>query len=323
MMREVQFLTDAVSDLPASWAKEHPEVTVVDTPIIVAKKGCTEVMFHNLTPDTFAEVDAYVQRKYVSRTSLPVIYATPGEVESGVASVERLTKEYLKQGKDVVYLAMNSAISGTYEHVARLYDDINESQQFPSQAVMALDTRCAGTGLAMLIMDLIASKPRCLTDVEIYVLGRRSEIAHVFTWFDFTYIINSGKVNALSGFLGRVLGFHPLCSAEYVDGARPLSTISDRIRGTYKFIDLLSKFVRATIDDEHGVITVAHGNLPDKAAMIAEALREYLPMAKVLQGPDWRCSAAIQAHGGPTSIHVNYHRKRATFDETLKIFHEL
>lgn len=323
MAREIQYLTDAVCDLPVAWLKEHPEITVVDTPVIAIKPGCPEIVFHNLTPDSFAEADAYVQKGYTTKTSLPIIYETENEAKAGIMSVERLTKQFLEDGKDVVYLAMNSAISGTYMGVWTLYDELRENAEFARQKMLCLDTECASTGLAMLIMDLIAAGPKDIDEVDRYVTWHRKNIAHVFTWFKFDYVVKSGKVNALSAAIGKLLGFHPICSAEYIDGARPLSTISDRIRGTYKFIDLLSKFVRATIDDERGTITIAHGNLPDKAAMIAEALQEYLPGAQILQGPDWRCGAAIQAHGGPTSIHVNYHRKPATFDETLKIFHEL
>ena len=332
MAREIQYLTDGTSDLPPAWLKKHPEVTVVDTPIVAIKPGCPEVSFTGLTPDTFAEADEYVRKGYTTKTSLPVIWQTPEEEAIDIMSVERLTRQYLSEGKSVVYLAMNSAISGAFSQVWTLFqfmsDGVCRSEDdgeamMTKDRVLCLDTQCASTGLAMLIMDLIASEPEDLRDVMNFVEDRRKHIAHVFTWFEFGYIMRSGKVNALSAMIGKLFGFHPICSAEYVDEARPLMTVSDRIRGTYKFIDLLSKFVRATIANEDGVITVAHGNLPDKAEMIAEALREYLPEAKVLQGPDWRCGAAIQAHGGPTSIHINYLRNPATYDETLRIFHEL
>ncbi|MBQ3310387.1 DegV family EDD domain-containing protein [Candidatus Saccharibacteria bacterium] len=322
MARSFQILTDAVCDLPATWLKSHPEIIVVDTPVIATKRGCRGIIFKDLTPDTFDRADAYVKQGYTTRTSLPIIWETEDEEQRDIISVERLTRQFLEEGIDVVYLAMNSAISGTYGQVHVLYNELNERYAHSAMA-LCLDTECASTGLAMLIMDLIASEPKTLDDVREHVAVNQSKIAHVFTWLDFTYIVKSGKVNALSATIGKMLELRPLCSAEYLRGERPLIAISNKIRGTHKFVNILSKFVKATIDDERGVITVAHGNLPEKAEMIAGALSERLPKAQVLYGPDWRCGAAIQAHGGPTSIHVNYHRKPASFEETAKIFHEL
>lgn len=318
---EYQILTDSIADLPSFWAEKYPEVATVEMPVIAVKAGHREVEFKGLTADTFMDAHDYVKQGYTTRTSLPVIYESAGEADVGVMSVERLTKQYLDAGKDVIYLALNSAISGVYANVSVMYEEL--ALQYPERKLIVVDTECASTGLAMLIMDLCAAELATVRQAEEFVLRQRSHIAHIFTWFDFTYIVRSGKVKSLAAVLGKILGFHPIGSEEYAGDGRPLVQIG-LFRGKFNFIDKLARLVmRTMVDPEGGPVIIAHGNCEDKALMIREAILGYLPKATIYCGPQWRCGAAIQAHGGPSSIHINYHRQPMTYEETLKIVHEL
>ncbi|MBQ9020171.1 DegV family EDD domain-containing protein [Candidatus Saccharibacteria bacterium] len=326
-MNEYQILTDSICDLPIDWLIAHPMVTVVDTPITITMPGTEALCFSGLmSPDDFTIVDKYVKDGYTAKTSLPRIYGKDD------TSIESLTKNYLAEGKDVVYLAMNSAISGTFQHVHTLYLDMTKKGECPKgQKIVAIDTKCASTGLAFLLRNLFderinrISNDSTLTATRIvnFVNENAPKVAHVFTWFDFDYIVKSGKVKALPAFLGKVLGCHPLCSAEYLNNSRPLLTISGTIRGVSRFTAKFADFVAATIADPTGTITVAHGNYPEGAELIASAITKRLPEATVLCNSEWRCGAAIQAHGGPTSIHVNYFRIPCDYAESVNIFNSL
>lgn len=311
----IKFIVDMLADLPSTidWVN----ICEVENPITAEKKGCEPIKLTGLTGSNFREkVDPLVMEKgYVTKTSLPVIYEAEGEAEAGILSIERLTESLLKN-YDVVYLATNSAITAAYENVSVLYSEFWEGDYNGHRAV-CVDTQCTSTGLALLIRDLLEAEPSSVEEVVEYVLANRGRVAHIFTWENFTYIKNSGKVRAFPAFIGKLLKCRPLCSVEYVDDERPLITLSQAIRGNAKTQKKFAEFIARTIEDPAGDIVVAHGDDPKFAEGFIEAIRKRLPKANILR---WRLGPVIQAHGGPTSIHINYYRKFPnSYEETLKI----
>lgn len=330
-MENVVFMLDALADLPPSSIAGRTDIIVLDIPVIAIKKGEKERLFNRLTADSFAEVDELVQQGWITKTSMPRIYASESDKEYDVPSVEQETRKMIDSGKQVIYLAINSQISGTYQAVSALYAQLNE--EYGAEQAICIDSSCASTGLALLLGDILKEYDRlgCYVDkstiaqsIRDYVYERSKSIAMLFSWFEFEYIKNSGKVAALPAFLGKVFGIHPLGSVEYLDdGSRPLITFPDKIRGTKRFFSVLSRFISETIAEDNGIIIVAHGNCAERVQPLIQELGVYLPRATILHGQEWRCGAAIQAHGGPTSIHINYHRKPATFKESKAILHDI
>ena len=99
-MRDFQILTDSVSDLPASWLKEHPYVTIIDTPITVTTND-RQLTLRNLTADNFDQIAYFVEQGGSAITSQPSVFDPE---EENPFSVESVTKDYLRRGKDVIYV---------------------------------------------------------------------------------------------------------------------------------------------------------------------------------------------------------------------------
>lgn len=315
----IKFIVDQLSDLPGSGVNMS-DISVVDNYVTLEKKNETPMNLSNLTCDNFrAKVDTFVQHGWVAKTSMPTITESEGEEELGVVSVERLTRELLKEN-DVVFLATNSTITGSYEAVSALYDEMATDGKFKNHRAICLDTTCAGTGLAFLIRDLLDSVPTSLEEVAEFVMNNSGRIGQVFTWRDLTYIKNSGKVSGPIAKLANLLKCYPVCSVEYVGDERPLTTLIPINRGYVKVAKQLAKVVSVTIEEPDSEIVVAHGDDEEFAQVVKREIYAQLPDVSIL---DWRCGPIIQAHGGPTSIHVNYRRKYPnSFDETKRVIGE-
>ncbi len=313
----IKFIVDEVSDLPEE--VDQTNISVVKNSIILKKKGEREIEFHGLTADNFKDkVDGMVMHgHYIASTSMPVIYEAEDEEKYGVMSVERLTKELLKDN-DVVFLATNSTITSVYSGVSMLYRDLAECRDdYDGHLAICIDTQCASTGLALLIRNLTMQNFTTVEEVVDYVNENAGRIGHVFTWRNLTYIKNSGKVRGGVADLANLIKITPLGSVEYVGDERPLEVISKMNRGYKKAAMRLARFVKATIVEAATEVVVAHGNDPEFAAEVERRILEELPNVKILH---WRCGPTIQAHGGPTSIHVNYLRKYPnSFEETKRI----
>lgn len=309
-MREFQILTDAVSDLPPSWVRAHNYLTIVDTPIVVS--GPREVLdFVDLGPDDFEQVAQYVERGYNAFTSQPAIFDPDGE---NPRSVESLTKFYLDQGKDVIYVTMNGTLSGTFEMATILYRDLDLYAMERGRRLLCIDSHCMSTGLALLFLEIDAAIQSGQIDsiekVADYVGIERGHIGHFFTWRKLDYIKRSGRVSSVQSIVADILHLRLMCSAQYSDPyTRKLEHINPhaRIIGLNGFAKALGIYAKRHIQNPAGPIIIAHGNAPHDAELVANRLREYLPEAEFLMGPEWRCGAGIQVHGGPTSLHINFH----------------
>ena len=121
-MGNFHILTDALCDLPEEWISQYSNITIVDTPITVSK-GEESIVMHGLKPEDFPQVAAYVNKGYSAQTSCPDIYMA--EEDNASFSVEAITRQYLDQGEDVLYIAMNGTLSSTFSHISSLYEELS------------------------------------------------------------------------------------------------------------------------------------------------------------------------------------------------------
>jgi DegV family protein with EDD domain len=327
-MDNFQLLTDGLCDLPTSWLQQYTNITVIDTPIVV-NKGDETITLRHLTPSDFDQVADYVNKGYSAHTSCPDIYMSDDSDKDSAENVEGVTRSFLEKGLDVIYVPMSSSLSSTYGYVSTLYTEL--AKEYPDRKVLCVDSLCMSTGLGMLIMDIMDAYKNNqfekLEDIVKFVEENRGGIAHIFSWCEFSFIRKSGRVSLLPAFLGGALHFQPFCSNEFNDkgdGSRVLLPVKSTVRGEEKFAQLLANFAKETITDPEGTFIVAHGNRQGFADQIAAKLKEAFPKATILVGPDWRVSSGIQVHGGPTSMHINFHRKQPNnFSQTSALVKNL
>ena len=322
-MVNFQILTDALCDLPADWVAKRDCLTVVETPIIVTGRR-HNLTLHDLAADDFSQVEYYIDQGDSVTTSQPHILDPDG---TNPNSIESLTRKYVLGGKDVIYIVMNSELSGAYDTASALFSQLEDWATEQGRRITCVDSKCMSTGLALLLMELDekiqSGKITNIAEIRDFVEKERGHIGHYFTWGELSYIQRSGRVDGVSAMFGTLLGIRPICSAQYgEDGeTRKLEHVNPHamIRGITKFGEVIGAYAKKHISNPNGPVIVAHGNVPHDAELVAKQIRKYLPDAVIYIGPEWRCGPGIQAHGGPTSIHVNFRTDDiGTLEDTRK-----
>ena len=334
-----QIITDSTCDLPKSWVAAHPYITVVDVPVM-ATRGNESHTFRNLGPDDFGKVEERVKEGFRASTSHPLMRAADldgadNPNDDTPKSVEEIVHENVMAGKDVIYVVMNGALSSAYDNATPLFEELQQRYKGRGRRIICVDSHCMSTGLALLLCDIADGIEKgTLKDVDQvakFVEDMRGHIGHYFTWGELSYIKKSGRVSAVQAMIGTILGVRLLCSAQYCkDGLRRLEHVTPsrssmlKVRGINKWAEVVSIYAKRHIADDTGTIIVAHGNVPRDMEIIRKRLKDYLPAAKILYGEEWRCGAGIQAHGGPTSIHVNFHVDEVeSLDRTIEEFEDI
>ena len=281
-MRDYVILSDSGTDLPKDLAKEL-DVRVLDLMVIMEGEPDPK-------PDSAVdhkEFYAFLREKKMASTS-----AINPETFSCVI------EEYVKEGKDVLYLGFSSGLSNTY-NAGRLASE-ELSEKYPDAKIYACDTLCASLGQGMLVY-LAAKKKQAgatIDELRDWVEEKKLHQCHWFTVDDLMFLKRGGRVSATTAAIGTLLGIKPVM---HVDNAGKLIKMGTA-RGRKAALDALVDKTKETITEKE-VAFICHGDCIEDANYVADRYRTELGIKEVLIG---YTGVVIGSHSGPGTLAVFY-----------------
>ena len=130
---------------------------VVDSSADLTQKQYDAMHIDGFIPLSFSidgkEYFAYPDERELTAEEL---YATLRNTKAAVGTsqpnpglIEEVLEEQLRQGKDVLYIAFTSGLSGTCSSAQLIAEELKE--RYPDRKVFVVDTLCACCGVAALI----------------------------------------------------------------------------------------------------------------------------------------------------------------------------
>ena len=216
---------------------------------------------------------------------------------------------YLQNGKDVLYLAFSSALSGTYNSAIIAKKQL--SKEFPNQEIEVIDTLAASMGQGLLVT--LAAKKRLenmkLSDLVDYVEGIKTKICHLFTVSDLGHLRRGGRLSASSLVLGNLLNIKPLLHVNLKGELK----VYGKARGRFKSLNNLINRMEKTFDkDNNDLIYISHGDCIEDAVYVKNIIMEKLGLndKQILInyiGP------VIGAHSGVNTLSIFYIGNERTY----------
>ena len=202
----------------------------------------------------------------------------------------------LKQGKDLLYLAFSSGLSGTY-HVACMV--AKELQvEYPDRKIYVVDSLSASMGQGLLLY--LAAQKR-LEGMEIdqlrdWIMQERLHFCHWFTVDDLNHLKRGGRVSATTALVGSMLGIKPIL---HVDDAGKLINVG-KARGRMKSLDALVEHMAETaVEPANQTIFISHGDSLEDAQYVERQVRERFQVKDIYIN---YIDPVIGAHSGPGTI---------------------
>ena len=178
-------------------------------------------------------------------------------------------ESYLKEGKDVLYIAFSSGLSGTYNSACLIADELSE--QYPERRLVCIDSLCAsiGEGFLVYLAGKLRKEDKSFDEVVEFVTNNRTRVCHWFTVDDLIHLKRGGRLNSLEAVVGTALKIKPVLS---VDREGKLTVVA-KVRGIKKGMDYLKeRLVNDGTDTGNQTVMVGHADAPE----IAEQLKEQL-----------------------------------------------
>ena len=194
------------------------------------------------------------------------------EVKTTLLNMSRFMDAFrasLEAGRDVIYVGLSSAVSGTFQNACLAARELME--EFPGRVVRAVDSKGAGLGTGILTCAGADLREEGLdTNAAADALEEaRTRLCEYFTVDDLMFLRRTGRVSGATAVVGSLLNIKPLLWGD--EQGRIVNY--DKCRGRKKAIEAIVQKFRDK-NRESKYIAISHGDCPEEA----EALKQ-----KVLQ----------------------------------------
>ena len=195
-MRDYCIVTDSTCDLPANIVTDLG-ITVI--PMEFQLDGTTYLNYPDGRDyDFHAFYDALRAGK--ASTTSQVNYQTFLDTFTPI----------LESGRDILYLAFSSGLSGTYNGSVIAANDLME--KYPDSKVISVDTLAASVGEGLLVYTAAKKREEGLSLDELaqWVTDNRLHLCHWFTVDDLNHLKRGGRVSAATALFGTMLSIKPV-----------------------------------------------------------------------------------------------------------------
>lgn len=205
-------------------------------------------------------------------------------------------EQFLKEGKDILYLAFSSGLSTTCNSSKIAAEELKE--KYSDRKIIVVDTLAASAGQGLLVyfakekMEAGAT----LEEVAAFAEEIKLNICHWVTVEDLVYLKRGGRVSPTVALVGKALGIKPII---HVDNDGKLISVS-KARGRKASLNVLAeKYMELSKDPKGGTVFISHGDCIDDANTVAQLIKEKSGAKVELTT---HIGTVIGAHAGPGTI---------------------
>ena len=200
---------------------------------------------------------------------------------------------FLKEGKDLLVIAVSSGISTTYQSAMIAASELKET--YPQRIINVIDSLSGSLGEGLLLWHAcrLRDAGKTLSEITKWLTDHCRRICHWVTVNDLSNLKRSGRLSSASAFVGTMLDIKPIIKV--TDEGKLVS--DSKVRGRKASIKMLAqKFAQNCAVTEDTLVTIAHGDCPEDAQTLAEILKKEHGVKHILTG---YVGPILGAHTGP------------------------
>lgn len=272
----IQIITDAGADL----SKEEQEKYGIEViPIKVFADGKEYLSGTELFSDEF--YDILESAKEIPTTSQPT-----------TLEIQDVFFKYVKEGKEILVLALSSCASGTYNNMNLAKSMILE--EYPDAVIEIIDTQAFAYiyGYASILASEMAKEGKAISEIKEEIQKFLDTREAIFIPNSLTYLEKGGRINKASLVFGNLLDIVPVLSLR-----NGLVEAISKVRGRKKLAKKMIKYVQENLPDQNGkTLLVLNGRMEEETIDLIDALKELYPTAEIKRA---KVGPTIATHIGP------------------------
>lgn len=255
-MADYVLMTDSTADLPIAYRKEN---NIIVIPLSYIMNGVAK-------PDIMGEADEY--RAFYDHLRQGKL-STTSQINTD-QYIEFMTP-ILESGKDILYIAFSSGLSGSYECSLSAAETLQES--FPDRKIRIVDSLGASMGEGLIVM--YAAKMRdageSMDEVADWVEANRLNMHHWFTVDDLGHLKRGGRLSSSSAMIGTLLSIKPVLCVNEEGKLIPVEKARSRKKAIKK---LFEKMQDNAGQWDRGIVGISHSDCLDDARALQKMVEK-------------------------------------------------
>lgn len=237
-------VTDSTCDLSDDFAKKcglevFPMVFLMDEKVyhhyLDGREMTLDIFYTNLKKGTMAQTTQISYSSYLE-----------------------YLEQFLKEGKDVLYICFTSGLSGTFSTSQIAARDLKE--KYPDRKITILDSKCASVGQGLLIYYTANKYKDDKPDMEElaeFAENLKMNVCHWFVVDDIEQLKRGGRISSVTATFAKALQIKPILS---LDNDGKLVSVG-KVRGANNVYDaLIKKMQRDGFDYKNQTVIVGHAD---------------------------------------------------------------
>lgn len=210
---------------------------------------------------------------------------------------EILLRSLLEAGRDILYLGFSSGLSGTYQAIALLLDNL--AAEFPERRVMHVDTLAASGGEGLLVYKAaqMAQAGASIEETRQWVEDNKLKLAHWFTVDDLMFLFRGGRVTRTSAWAGTMLNIKPVMHVDNDGHLIPLEKVMGRKKSILGMLKHMEKTADTPISEQ--TVFITHGDCLEDAEFLRDKIAEKFGVTDIHIN---YVDPVIGAHSGPGTL---------------------
>ena len=204
----------------------------------------------------------------------------------------------LKEGKDILYIACSSALSGSYNLSLMVKEELLE--KYPEAKIVCVDSLCSCMGQGLMALDCHEMKLQGKTLEEVGAYLEENKLCyHQFgTVETLEYLRRAGRVKAAAAFFGNIFGVKPMI----ISDAKGQNFAVKKVKGRRTSLLETVKMAKENLTNvEEQTIYVVHADSIDDATFVKELIEKEMNPKSVVITP---MGPIIGVSTGPGTIAV-------------------
>ena len=222
-----------------------------------------------------------------------------GPIKTSMISMAQFTQAFepvIRAGKDILYVAMSSGISGTC--AAAVQSAAELMRKYPGRIIRVVDTLAAsfGEGIFALKASLMRKARSSLETATDWAEKNKRRMCQFFTVDDLMFLHKGGRISSLTARIGTLANIKPLLMGDSEGKIVSCGKVMGRKKSLQALADLYDRHAE---QDSREIVAIAHGDCEEDAQYLAGLLRRKRNILDVLI----RCyEPGTGSHVGPGAV---------------------
>ncbi|MBE5953395.1 MAG: DegV family protein [Lachnospiraceae bacterium] len=230
-MKEYVLVSDSTCDLPVEVIKE------LDIKILPFSYSINDEVFNYYLDERDGDIKDFYDR--LRNGDMPIT------AQVNVQVYADLFEGFIKEGKDVLYFAFSSGLSGSYQTSNLAIEMVKE--EYPDAKVISVDSLSASIGEGIFLYEaaMLKKEGMDIDSLAQWIQDKRLDVRHWFMVEDLFHLSRGGRLSAVGAVVGSALKIKPILS---VDEEGKL-VVKSKTRGVGKALDFILSKVGEDVED--------------------------------------------------------------------------